>query len=970
MKSYEKIYKQALYFTLSMVAVLFFLLPNSAFSQVIDSRPLEEQLIYANNQITHAEQEILRVNTEIQAQQAIITELDNQSWWQPQFNRRAEAEAEIRRLTEERNILIDQKFEHEDYRNRINIQINEREAAAARAAGDIARAEELERQNEQIAQNIQTNRQQRDEHLTQAQNHLESDPYSVQSQQADRNACTSWSGFNLDACVANIIDAFYTIVIWLLSWLLWLIDTLFAKIIDVSIVNFGDLLADLDVVDTGWRVVRDVANIFFIFILLYLAISTALQTPGVDTRKVLVNIIIIALVINFSAVFTRIAIDASNITALTFYNLIGIDGDKPDLSAYFRNALSWFEHQSVDQNAATTASGNTQNAGSATLAALAKNSGMMILLVITIFTLLAASVLLLIRAISLVILIIVSPLAFLGYGFKPLSEIFNKWLDRLKCDVLFAPLFFFLLYLTFGLFQNVYGTPEARATIDHNVASQVIMFLMLNGLMLGSIMIAQKVGCQMGGKAFAYVKDNSINTFGKFGISTKTPKKLAGGAAGLVGRNTIGRGARAIQQSDTFKNFASKAPKKGWVANVAAEKVAGFGFGSGLGFNQRTEQRQKRQDEQLKLIKDPTRRAQYLTNLNLDDAKKKYGDMSDREKAELRINAIDTGNTELIKSLGDLQNALKGEKKESADKEYEKQLRQYLKVATKDFTDKSGNQVKKGDQLTMDQQLEMFDKLGEVFVKDGANDEEKKKQQEKGKDLQQISYNAMSDADKVSFTKEAEKNTNTVGTKNRLDTINEFEKEYIKGKGEAEQKFYDEKEKIDKRVNEQALKEEKRKAKIRIDKVFEGQNKATYTLTTDNIQILKEGINKLSSEDISNLDIDILQNTQFQELLQKGDYSKIYANTEKIGRENLSKIKNSVLSNPKISDEVKDGIEPTYSKRKKGEAEREGRQPTQPQGPTIITPETPYKEPRSRTKYDSNGNKINDDYTEPIKDNL
>ncbi|HEY4483869.1 MAG TPA: hypothetical protein VI752_01665 [Candidatus Paceibacterota bacterium] len=803
--------------------------------------------------------------------------------------------------------------------------------------------------------------------------------------QDSKRTCKLGKGFSIDTCIAQGIDGFFSLILWLLSWLLWLVDTLFAKIIDLTIVGFGDLLKDLNVVNVAWKVVRDVANIFFIFILLYLAISTALQTPGVDTRKVLVNIIIIALVINFSAVFTKVVIDASNITALTFYNLLGVEGKKPDISLYFRSALSWFEKPQVNINNGPRASANTREATNESLAALAKNSGMFILLVITAFTLLAASFLLLIRGISLIILIIVSPLAFLGYGFKPLSEIFNKWLDRLKCDVLFAPLFFFLLYLTFGLFDSIYGGGTTSAGEYNNFASQIVMFLMLNGLMLGSIMIAQKVGCQMGGKAFNFVTNRS--------------KQSLGAMSGFAGRNSLGFLASKAQKSQTLKNLAKKAPRTGWAASTVAQKVAGYGFGSGfgsdkkdagLGYTQRTEQRQKRQAEQLKLLKNPADRAEYLSNIQRkaltfrgktllsasnEDAKKQYGDLPDRDKAELRINAIDTGNTEMIEVLESLQDTLKGEKKESADKEYEKQLRQYLKVATKDFTDKSGKEVKKGDQLTMAQQLEMFDKLGEVFVKNGASDEAKEKQKQKGKELQQISYNTMSDADKVAFTKEAEDNNkklNTVDTKTRLDTINKFEEEYIKGRGETEQKFYDEKEKIDKRATEQKLKEAKREAKTRIDKVFEGQNKATYELTEANIQILKGGIDKLSSEDISNLDVEILKNTQFQELLQKGDYSKIYANTEKIGRENLSEIKNNVLSNPNISDEVKDGIEPTYSKRKKAEAEKEGqkpeKQPSQPQGPTIITPETPYKEPRSRTKYDSNGNKINDDYTEPIKD--
>jgi hypothetical protein len=495
------------------------------------------------------------------------------------------------------------------------------------------------------------------------------------------------------------------------------------------------------------------------------------------------------------------------------------------------------------------------------------------------------------------------------------------------------------------------------------------MFLMLNGLMLGSIMIAQKVGCQMGGKAFNFVTNRS--------------KQSLGAMSGFAGRNSLGFLAAKAQKSQTLKNLAKKAPRTGWAASTVAQKVAGYGFGSGfgsdkkdagLGYTQRTEQRQKRQAEQLKLLKNPADRAEYLSNIQRkaltfrgktllsasnEDAKKQYGDLPDRDKAELRINAIDTGNTEMIEVLESLQDTLKGEKKESADKEYEKQLRQYLKVATKDFTDKSGKEVKKGDQLTMAQQLEMFDKLGEVFVKDGASDEEKEKQKQKSRELQQISYNTMSDADKVAFTKEAEKNTNTVDTKNRLDTINEFEKEYIKGRGETEQKFYDEKEKIDKRMKKQELAEFKREAKNNIEEIFKNQNKATYQLTESNLQTLKASLDRLSSDDIAHLDKNILKNKQVIEQFNEQDIPKVFANTEEIDRGTLREISDEILSNPKINDRVKSALDPNSKKQKQATNQ-----------PNIVTPDQPHREPRSKTRYDSTGKVINDedDYTEPTKE--
>ena len=70
----------------------------------------------------------------------------------------------------------------------------------------------------------------------------------------------------------------------------------------------------------SWTIVRDLSNIFFILILLYIAIKMILGLGGAEVKKMIVNVIIVALLINFSMFFTQVVIDSSNILALIFYN--------------------------------------------------------------------------------------------------------------------------------------------------------------------------------------------------------------------------------------------------------------------------------------------------------------------------------------------------------------------------------------------------------------------------------------------------------------------------------------------------------------------------------------------------------------------------------------------------------------------------------------------------------------------------
>jgi hypothetical protein len=74
-----------------------------------------------------------------------------------------------------------------------------------------------------------------------------------------------------------------------------------------------------------WTLLRDIANICFIFVLLYAAIQQIIN--GSASKKILTSVIISAVLINFSLFVTRVVIDASNIVATSLYNQITLVAD-------------------------------------------------------------------------------------------------------------------------------------------------------------------------------------------------------------------------------------------------------------------------------------------------------------------------------------------------------------------------------------------------------------------------------------------------------------------------------------------------------------------------------------------------------------------------------------------------------------------------------------------------------------------
>ncbi|OHA60132.1 MAG: hypothetical protein A2589_00430 [Candidatus Vogelbacteria bacterium RIFOXYD1_FULL_46_19] len=601
---------------------------------------------------------------------------------------------------------------------RLTIQ---RDNALAQIAEDNNNTQEAERLREQIAL-----REERLQDSTTSSNTYSERVQNIRDQQV-YNCNLISTNPNWDGCLAGILDGISSILLWLYTWVISLADTLFAYIVKTTITDFRDYVTDLSVIDIGWTVARDLSNIFFIFILLYLAIGTILQLPNVNTKKTLVNVIVIALLVNFSGFITKVAIDASNIVAMTFYQQIGDDPNKdPSIAQPFRDQLSFFEG---------IKSPNDYNSGYFKLTAgvLVKNIGILILQTITIFTLLAASLLFLIRGVSLLFLIMTSPLAFLGYTFTPLKEVFNLWSTRLRCDLLFAPLFMFFLYVTLGIMKNL-NTAASNSITTSGPTGQIFTFLTLNGLMLGSMLIAQKVGCQLGSS----FSNKAI------GLSKWAARGATVGAVGVAGRNTIGILAKKAQNSDGMKKLTAKTPKIGWAANKAMAGVAGYGFGTDRGYTQTVDRRQKRQEEIAGQLRNPKLKAEYLSNLNEEDRKKNYEKLSDREKADLEIKNV-KDNPALAENMKALRNGIKDpERREKADEEFGKRLREELRQTV--VKDAEGNVVK--------------DKDGKPVTKEANNEEQLKNFAALSADYQKLAYEALSDTDKAIFETEANKGPN------------------------------------------------------------------------------------------------------------------------------------------------------------------------------------------------------------------
>lgn len=88
----------------------------------------------------------------------------------------------------------------------------------------------------------------------------------------------------------------------------------------LTIIAQYNKFVDAAAVVNGWVIVRDVANMFFIIVLLIIAFATILNISSYQWKAMLPKLLIAAILINFSKTIAGLLIDFSQVITLTFVN--------------------------------------------------------------------------------------------------------------------------------------------------------------------------------------------------------------------------------------------------------------------------------------------------------------------------------------------------------------------------------------------------------------------------------------------------------------------------------------------------------------------------------------------------------------------------------------------------------------------------------------------------------------------------
>lgn len=442
-----------------------------------------------------------------------------------------------------------------------------------------------------------------------------------------------WFIFSKGTFVGCLAQLVYYIIYTPIAFIAGLFGQLFDFFLGYSI---SDEAYRMGFAVEGWKLIRDISNIFFIIILVWTGFATVFDIGSISMKKVVPTLIINALIINFSLFATRVVIDISNISARVFYNTMKVQNkakEKIEVAGYKSisvllvssfNPQKIFEARAVQGGATglvqgecekdddleckenTDATFSAQNVESRISDAQTKKlnsneyAGFFIVV-----SLLAAFIMVgvakmfwkvtwffLGRTIGLYVSMIFSPFAFLTRGNVPLvgnigQLKWSDWASDLTKYAMLAPIFILFLYVIVLFANSKFTLGLSGTSFFETIISVAVPMLILYFLLKQAVGIAEEYSGRIG----KLVQSSIDGAVGGFGGVVGGGIGLAAGAAAFAGRNIAGRGMKLYgnrKTSHTIKNAdgSDKLDAKGnimyqtnamrWAANADTSRTSRF----------------------------------------------------------------------------------------------------------------------------------------------------------------------------------------------------------------------------------------------------------------------------------------------------------------------------------------------------------------------------------------------------------
>jgi len=367
---------------------------------------------------------------------------------------------------------------------------------------------------------------------------------------------------------AGVKDSIAEVLTHPLIWLTSLFGKLLTVIVRLLVVvaQYNDFI-NSPAVSKGWIIIRDICNMFFIAVLLFIAFATVLGIEKYSYKKLLGKLLLAAVLVNFSKLICGFMIDFAQIIMLTFVNAF-----KEAAEGNFAQMLGLTKLLAMRKTGAI----GVPETVMATLLGL-------IMTVIALIVVAIITLVLVFRIIILWFLVLLSPLVFVAQVLPATQGYAGMWWKKFTSQLIVGPVLAFMLWLSLAVVQEK-GDIYNSVVIDTQVQQQltgkvgeklsatvsqigkpqyVLNFIIGIAMLLGSLMIAQQLGVAGGS-----VAGQAMSRMQKF--AKGTPLRVGKGVGRWAAVSKPGRAVRA--GAETGRITMAKVPMVGRMFMKEGEK--------------------------------------------------------------------------------------------------------------------------------------------------------------------------------------------------------------------------------------------------------------------------------------------------------------------------------------------------------------------------------------------------------------
>lgn len=495
--------------------------------------------------------------------------------------------------------------------------------------------------------------------------------------------------FNFFLKIAASIAYF---ILMMTGYFLGACGTLFNVALQIT-THLGNFINSNPAIYTVWSTIRDFSSLILIFLILYAAMQIILGLKQLQFKSFLSQIVIAGILINFSFFFASFFIDISNIISLQFFNAIAPEQHaiySPNdsiatiitkagkdysggISGVFSTALKvgkfWSSNGILE--AAISNSDTKQLIG----LTLANYTGAIAQFLAGI-SFLAASIAALWRTVVLIFLLGFSSIWIAAHAVPDQLMGFKEtWMKHFRSNLVFLPVYLALMYISIliitktdlnNIVANVSSGNDAMSNFIGLLVSFTFVLFFVNAPLMGALTVSS-LGSDVIKKMSKWSQDFAINS--TIGVA----KKGALGTYNYGARQTVGRAAYSINESEAMRNFMGRNPALGTFASKQVGKLssAKFGLKKGQSYESAIKDQQKTQKEAFKRI-GTVDRTKYATKELADQASGRAKEAQARYVANLpyksSLLAFALDNRSNRKTAADLQKQIEKEAKKEAKK--------------------------------------------------------------------------------------------------------------------------------------------------------------------------------------------------------------------------------------------------------------------------------------------------------------